>query len=169
MFSPNILIFIDLGKVSPYFGKLRFAFRFYRLENMKINRNEIYWNLVTKCLIEIFGITPSTARRKSLVFRKETEALCKSNQVPNLIYHESPVQIASEIIGVKLLKSHLTQFQKFSTAVLKKENVIGLPTKKTSRVAANDDIKHPIAEKRKQKAAAANSGLQSKVRRAKSR
>lgn len=132
---------------------------------MKINQNEIYWNLVAKCLIEIFGITPSTAKRKSLGFRKEIEELCKNKRVPNLIYHESPVQIASEIIGVKLLKSHLIRFQEFADVTPAKKKVIGLPSKKKN-TKANPEKVHSISKKG-QKAVAAKTSSPAKVKRAK--
>lgn len=138
---------------------------FYRLGFMKINQNEIYWNLVAKCLIEIFGITPSAAKRKSLGFRKEIEELCKNKRVPNLIYHESPVQIASEIIRVKLLKSHLIRYQEFENTAPTNKKVVGLPSKKKN-TKANPEKVHSISKKG-QKAVAAKASSPAKVKRAK--
>lgn len=139
---------------------------FYRLGCMKISQNEIYWKLVASCLIEIFGITPTTAKRKSLLFRKEIEELCKSKRVPNLIYHESLVQIASEIIGVKLSRNHINQFQEISENMLNK-NIVSIPAKGTNKVSEDLDMKSSIPEKKKVRVTAAKASTQSKVKRAK--
>lgn len=133
---------------------------------MKISANEQYWILVTKCLVEIFGITPSTAKRKSLAFRQKIESMCKSEKLPNLIYHESPVYIASEIAGVHLLKSHLIRYQEFENTAPTNKKVIGLPSKKKN-TKANPEKISSISKKKEQKTLAAKASSQTRVKRAK--
>lgn len=99
---------------------------------MKLNLNEFYWYLVTKSLIEIYKVAPSTARRKSIAYRTDWEDFCKKKRMENLIYHESPVQIASEIANKELRKSHLIAYQKLEDRPLPKATVTRLSKKRVT-------------------------------------
>lgn len=94
-----------------------------------MNDNELYWYLVTKCMTEIFEVPPTSARRKMLAYRTDWEAFCKKNKMQDLIYHDSPVQIASEIAKKELQKSHLEAYQEIEDRPIPKAAAIRLTTK----------------------------------------
>lgn len=102
---------------------------------MRLNQNEFYWYLVVRSLIEIYKIPPSTARRKTIAYRTDWEDLCKKKRMENLIYHESPVQIASEIAKKELRKSHLIAYQKLEDRPLPKVTVTRLSKKRVTNDA----------------------------------
>ena len=54
-----------------------------------------YWNLVKRCLKEVFGKTEREATNSVRDFRSRTTDLTEENRL--LIYHNSPLQIAAAL------------------------------------------------------------------------
>ena len=94
-----------------------------------MNQNEVYWYLVTKCLTEIFEMPPTTARRKTIAYRKEWQDSRKNKKTQDIIYHEWPVQIASEIAEREVLDHHYDAYLKIEDRPIPEAVAVKLTTK----------------------------------------
>ena len=77
----------------------------------KIAEKDLYWDVVTACLQEIFGIQPGEAAARSLRLRKSIEGSSSKNR-PGLFYHAEPLDVAADLActGKELKKADLKKY-----------------------------------------------------------
>jgi hypothetical protein len=75
------------------------------------DKQDQFWNLVVECLHDFFGAQRTAAKNDIVVYRQTLEAESKRLRANNVVYHETPAQVACDIAGKQLTPEYARKFE----------------------------------------------------------
>jgi len=109
------------------------ATKFGELDRHKV---DAYWNLVRRCLKEVFGKNEHEVRASIRNFNSRAKLLTEENIL--LLHHSSPLQIAANLAGAG--SRPLTPDEKLKYVAIINENRDDRPDEKDIKKAYPDDL-----------------------------
>jgi hypothetical protein len=78
---------------------------------------DLYWTLVVECLTKVFRMDLSTSKREAKKYRKYFDDMARDLQIPNIIYHDSPFDVACDLARVMPTEDKRKEFDEVARTV----------------------------------------------------